>query len=65
MRLGLSDRAYGYEVDDNHKVILVAGINDSAKARVHWNSDIMKQRRDAAGVEGEVERFIYRVIQKY
>ncbi len=62
---GLTDRAYGYEVDDNHKVVLVAAINDSAKARAFWNSDVMKQRRADAGVVGEVERFVYRVVQKY
>ena len=62
---GLTDRAYGYEEDDNHKVVLVAAINDYAKAKAFWNSDIMKQRRAEAGVVGEVERFVYRVIQKY
>lgn len=62
---GLSDRAYGYEVDDNHKVVMVAGINNYDTAKAFWNSDIMKQRRAEAGVVGEVERFVYRVIQKY
>ncbi|MBC7426780.1 MAG: hypothetical protein H7321_09620 [Bacteroidia bacterium] len=62
---GLTDRAYGYEVDDNHKVVMVAGINNYDTAKVFWNSDIMKQRRAEAGVVGEVERFVYRVIQKY
>jgi hypothetical protein len=62
---GLSDRAYGHDVDDNHKVVMVAGINDSAKAAAYWKSDLLKQRRKEAGVVGEVERFVYRVIQKY
>ncbi|MGZ5221304.1 MAG: hypothetical protein ACXWC7_14545 [Chitinophagaceae bacterium] len=62
---GLTDRAYGYEVDDNHKVVLVVAINDSAKAEAFWKSDLIKQRRAESGVVGEVERFVYRVVQKY
>lgn len=62
---GLTDRAYGHEVDDNHKVILVVGINDSTKAEAYWNSDLIKQRRAESGVAGPVKRFVYRVVQKY
>ena len=62
---GLTDRAYGYEADDNHKVVVVAAINDSAKAAAYWRSDTLKQRRAAAGVTGKVERFVYRVVQTY
>ncbi|MGZ5255021.1 MAG: hypothetical protein ACXWV4_11735 [Flavitalea sp.] len=62
---GLTDRAYGYEVDDNHKVVLVVGVNDSTKAEAFWNSDLIKQRRAESGVVGDVERFVYRVVQKY
>jgi len=62
---GLTDRAYGHDVDDNHKVVVVVAVTDSAKAAAYWNSDLLKQRRKAAGVVGDVERFVYRVIQKY
>ena len=62
---GVTDRAYGYEVDDNHKVILVVAINDSAKAEAFWKGDVIKQRRAESGVIGQPERFIYRVVQKY
>lgn len=62
---GLTDRAYGHDVDDNHKVILVVGVNDSTKAEAFWNSDLIKQRRAESGVVGEVKRFVYRVVQKY
>jgi len=62
---GLTDRAYGYDVDDNHKVILVVAINDSTKARAFWNSDLLKQQRAEAGVIGQPVRFIYQVVQKY
>ena len=62
---GLTDRAYGYDVDDNHKVTLVVGVNDSAKAEAYWNGDVIKQRRAESGVIGQPERFVYRVVQKY
>lgn len=65
MQNGLTDRAYGHDVDDNHKVVMVAAINDSAKAEAYWKSDSLKSRRKAAGVVGDVERFVYRVVQKY
>jgi hypothetical protein len=62
---GLTDRAYGYDVDDNHKVTLVVAINDTAKANAYWNSDLIKQKRAESGVVGDVKRFVYRVVQKY
>lgn len=62
---GLTDRAYGYDVDDNHKITLVVGINDTAKANAFWNSDLIKQKRAESGVVGEVKRFVYRVVQRY
>jgi hypothetical protein len=62
---GLIDRAYGYDVDDNHKVTLVVTIIDTAKASAYWNSDIIKQKRAESGVVGEVKRFVYHVVQKY
>lgn len=62
---GLTDRAFGYDVDDNHKVTLVVAINDTAKATAYWNSDLIKQKRAESGVVGEVKRRLYRVVQKY
>jgi hypothetical protein len=62
---GLTDRAYGHDVDDNHKVTLVLAINDTAKANAFWNSAAIKQKRAEAGVVGEVKKFVYRVVQKY
>ena len=62
---GLTDRAYGYDVDDNHKVTLVVAINDTAKANAYWKSDLIKQKRAESGVVGEVKRYVYRVVQKY
>ena len=62
---GLTDRAYGHDIDDNHKVTVVVAINDTAKANAFWKSDLYKQRRAAAGAVGDAKRFIYRVVQKY
>jgi hypothetical protein len=62
---GLTERAYGHDVDDNHKVVVVVAINDSAKANAFWKSDLLKQRRAESGVVGEPKRFVYRIVQKY
>lgn len=62
---GLTPRAYGYDADDNHNVILVVAVLDTAKAKAFWNSDLLKQRRAAAGVVGTPTRFEYRVVQRY
>ncbi|MEO7801180.1 MAG: hypothetical protein ABIR81_04235 [Ginsengibacter sp.] len=52
----MCERAYGYDLDDNHKVTLVLGIDDTTKANAFWKSDMVKQRRAEGGVEGEVKR---------
>jgi len=62
---GLMARAYGYDPDDNHNVILVGAVLDTAKARTYWNSDLLKQRRAASGVVGTPERFVYTIVQRY
>jgi len=62
---GLTVRAYGHDADDNHKVVLVTALIDTAKANAYWKSDMLKKRRAAAGVIGEPERFMYRVVAKY
>jgi hypothetical protein len=62
---GLTVRAYGHDVDDNHKVVLVTAIMDTAKASAYWKSDLLKKRRAASGVTSVPERFVYRVVQRY
>jgi hypothetical protein len=62
---GLMLRAYGYDPDDNHNVILVAAVVDTAKANAYWNSDMLKQRRAASGVVGKPERFVYTIVKRY
>ena len=62
---GLMLRTYGYDPDDNHNVILVAAVVDTAKANAYWNSDMLKQRRAASGVVGKPERVVYTVVKRY
>ena len=62
---GLTDRAYGYDADDKHKVTVVVAVNDSAKASAFWKSDLLKKQRAESGVVGDVKRYIYHVVQKY
>jgi hypothetical protein len=62
---GLMLRSYGYDPDDNHNVVLVAAVVDTAKAHAYWNSDMLKQRRAASGVVGTPQRFVYTVVKRY
>ncbi|HZJ60571.1 MAG TPA: hypothetical protein VFD24_09855 [Chitinophagaceae bacterium] len=62
---GLMPRAYGYDPDDNHNVVIVSAILDTAKAHAYWNSDMLKQRRAAGGVVGKPERFEYTIVKLY
>ncbi|HEV8286908.1 MAG TPA: hypothetical protein VGQ09_21510 [Chitinophagaceae bacterium] len=62
---GILDRAYGYDVDDNHKVTVVVALTDTAKARAYWKSDALKQRMAQSGVVGQPQRFIYHMVQRY
>lgn len=62
---GVVDRVYGYDVDDNKKVNLVVAINDTAKARAFWSSDLLKQQRAASGATSEPKRFLFRVVHRY
>jgi hypothetical protein len=62
---GIVDRAYGHDADDNKKVTLVTAIMDTAKASAYWKSDMLKKRREASGVIGVPERFIFRVVKRY
>ena len=59
-----SDR-YPHDADDDHKVTVVTAVVDSAKAYAYWKSDMLKKRREAAGVTGTTERFVFRIIQRY
>ena len=62
---GIIVRAYGYDVDNNKKVMLVTALTDTAKAFAYYKSDALKERRKASGVVSEPDRFLYRVAQRY
>ena len=62
---GVADRVYGYEVDNQNKVVLVTAITDTAKAHAYWTSDMLKNRRAASGVIGTPERFTFQIVQRY
>jgi hypothetical protein len=62
---GLMDRAYGYDPDDKHKVMVVVAVMDTAKAHAFWKSDQLKQLRAASGVTGTPQRFVFHVVQRY
>jgi len=62
---GLAVRAFGHDADDEKKVVLVTVVMDTAKAFAYYKSDMLKKRREASGVIGEPERFLYQVVQRY
>ena len=62
---GLTDRAFGHDINDDHKVTLVVAVNDTAKAQAFWKSDLLKQQRAESGVTSQPQRFVYRVVQRY
>jgi hypothetical protein len=62
---GLIDRSYGHDADDNHKVIVVVALMDTAKAFAFWKSDQLKKAQAASGVTSTPQRFLYKVVKMY
>jgi len=62
---GLVVRGYGHDADNKNNVTIVTAITDTAKASAFWKSDLVKQRRKAAGVTSEPVRFVYQMVQHY
>lgn len=62
---GINDRVVGHDADDNKKVSLVTAVTDTAKAFAYYKSDALKKRREAGGVTGEPERFLFRIVKRY
>jgi hypothetical protein len=62
---GLMDRAYGYDINDNHKISVVLALTDSAKGMSFLKSDTIKKRMAAAGVVGQPTRYYYHVVKTY
>ncbi|MBC7886256.1 MAG: hypothetical protein H7Z13_00085 [Ferruginibacter sp.] len=62
---GITDRVYGHDADDDHKIMLVTALMDTAKAFAYWKSDMLKKRRAVSGVIGVPDRFVFRIVQRY
>ncbi len=62
---GLTDRSVGYEVDNNNNVIIVEVVGDLKKARDFFASKGLKDRMQAAGVEGAPSIFFYNLLKSY
>jgi len=62
---GLIDRALGYEVGDNHQVVIVFAVTDMAKAKAFLQSADLKDKMEKAGVEGKPTSFFYNIVKMY
>jgi hypothetical protein len=62
---GISDRAYGHDPNDDHKVTVVVALTDTSKAFAYWKSDTLKKRMAQSGVIGQPARFLYTIVKKY
>lgn len=61
---GISERAIGYSVGDNHSVTVVFAILDKDKAAAFMKSQDLKDKMKEAGVEGPPDIFYYKVVEK-
>jgi hypothetical protein len=62
---GIVDRVIGHDVDNNKKVFLVTAVTDTTKAFAYYKSDMLKKRREAGGVIGTPERFLFQIAKRY
>ncbi len=62
---GVVERSYGYDATDNHKVMLVMAMTDTAKANAFMKSDLLKQKRTESGVTGPVDVRMMRIVARY
>ncbi len=62
---GISTRVISSDADNPNKIYLVTALADTAKARAYWNSDALQKRRDAGGVIGKPERFVFTIVKRY
>ncbi len=62
---GMEDRSFGYEAGDNHKVMVVLALTDTAKANAFMKSDTMKKMMDEAGVVGPASSKTIRIVARY
>lgn len=62
---GLIDRSVGYEVGNDKMVTVVVVVNDLPKARAFFNSPDLKNKMQAAGVEGPPTIYLYNLIKSF
>lgn len=62
---GIVDRQYGHDADDNKKVSTVTALTDEAKAKAYWSSDAIKKRIEAGGITSPLNRFVFKIVQRY
>lgn len=62
---GLTDRAVGFALGDNHSFTVVYAVSDRKKAEAYFASPELKERMKASGIEGMPETFWYTVAKKY
>lgn len=62
---GLTDRALGYSVGDNHMVTIALAVGDMKKADDFSKSPELKKKMEEGGVEGAPTMFFYTVVKKY
>ena len=62
---GLTDRALGHDIDDNHNVEIVFAVTDMAKAKAFLQSKDLKDKMEKAGVEGKPTSFFYDLVKMY
>ncbi len=65
MAAGLTDRALGYSVGDNHSVTIALVISDMKKAEDFSKSPELKKKMEEGGVEGPPTFFYYTIVKKY
>ena len=65
MDAGLTDRVIAHTVGDDHNVTIIFSVADMAKAKAFINSQDLKDKMKAGGVEGSPTFFFYRVAEKY
>ncbi len=62
---GIVERVIGRDADNDKKVVLVTALLDTAKANAYSVSDALKKRREASGVIGTPERFLFNIVKRY
>jgi hypothetical protein len=62
---GIVARVISHDADDNKKVALVTAVTDTTKAFAFYKSDALKKRREAGGVIGEPQRFLFTIAARY